>query len=169
MPHDARLALKRARRTGVLVCLGTVLLAVLFLAGLAHRSYWALAVPVGVGVGAALALAFWIGLTIATVRGIPPEADAYEGRGARGIALGLCALSIALAAAFVLGVAQRSYWALALPVAAAVLGLLGMVGWIGWAIVTQRSTLPAAEAPPGDAAPDGRDAAAPAPPADAAP
>ena len=71
MAHDARLALRRARRTGVLVCIVTVLLAAGFLAGLARQSYWALAVPVAAGVLGVLTLAFWIGYTINTVRGIP--------------------------------------------------------------------------------------------------
>jgi hypothetical protein len=144
MPYDARLALKRARRTGAWVCVGSVALAALFLAGLLQRSYWALAVPVTVAVLGTLALTFWIGHTIRTVRGIPPEAEHYEGRQARVIAGGISLASVAVAAVFLLGVARQSYWALALPVAAAVLGLAAMVFWIGWAIVTQRSTLPAA-------------------------
>ena len=53
-----------------------------------------------------------------------------------------------LAVLFVAGVMRQSYLALAIPVAAALLGLLGMIFWIGWAIVTQRSTLPSAEAGP---------------------
>jgi dipeptide/tripeptide permease len=146
MPYDARLALRRARRTGVLVCIATVALAALFVTGLARESYWALAIPVAAGVLGVLILAFWIGYTVNTVRGIPTEADHYQGRGARRIALGICTVSVALALLFALGVARESYWALALPVTAAVLGLLAMVFWIGWAIVTQRSTLPAPDA-----------------------
>jgi len=146
MPHDARLALRRARRSGVLICLGSATVAVLFVAGLAQGSYWALALPVTVAVLGALSLAFWIGYTINTVRGIPAEADHYEGRHARRVALGICAVSVALAGAFLLGVAQRSYWALAIPVGAAVLGLCAMVFWIGWAIVTQRRSLPEPDA-----------------------
>jgi hypothetical protein len=172
MAHDSRLALRRARRTGVLVCIVTVLLAAGFLAGLARQSYWALAVPVAAGVLGALTLAFWIGYTINTVRGIPAEADHYEGRAARRIALGICVASLALAAAFLLGVARGSYWALALPVGGAVLGLLAMVFWIGWAIVTQRRSLPGqpAEAPSaGAGAAAGDEAAGEGPPGAAVP
>jgi hypothetical protein len=146
MAHDARLALRRARRTGALICVVTLALAALFLWGVAGRSYWAVAIPVGVAVLGVLWLTFWIGHTIRTVRGIPAEAEHYEGRAARLVALGICLASVALAAVFLAGVARQSYWALALPVAAAVLGLAAMVFWIGWAIVTQRSTLPEAEA-----------------------
>jgi hypothetical protein len=141
MPYDSRLALRRARRTGWWICLLTVALAVLFVAGIARESYWALALPVAAGVLTVLALAFWVGHTIRTVRGIPAEADHFQGRSARRIALGICVASVALAGLFVWGVARQSYWALALPVAAAVLGLLAMVFWIGWAIVVQRTTL----------------------------
>lgn len=141
MPYDARLALRRARRTGALICLAAVALAALFVLGLVRQSYWALAIPVGAGVLAVLWASFWIGYTIRTVRGIPPEAEHYETRRARRMALGICGISVALAATFLFGVARQSYWALAVPVAGAVLGLAAMVFWIGWAIVTQRSTL----------------------------
>lgn len=146
MPYDPRLSLKRAKRTGVWICLGAVATAALFVAGLLQQSYWALAIPVAAGVFTLLTLAFWIGYTINTVRGIPSEAEHYEGRQVRLIALGICFASVVLAALFVVGVLRQSYWSLAIPVAGAVLGLAGMVFWIGWAIVMQRSTLPNAEA-----------------------
>jgi O-antigen/teichoic acid export membrane protein len=164
MPHDARLALRRARRTGVLICGVALAGAALFVAGLAQGSYWALAIPVTLAVLGALSLAFWIGYTINTVRGIPPEAEPYEGRHARRVAAGICVVSVALAAGFLWGVAQHSYWALALPVGAAVLGLAGMVFWIGWAIVTQRRSLPESAAPAG-----AQPAGDPSPPAEAPP
>ena len=50
----------------------------------------------------------------------------------------LC-LAVTLASAlFLYGVAVRSYWALALPVGAALLFVLGLVFWIGWTIATVR-------------------------------
>jgi len=85
---------------------------------------------------------------IRTVRGIPAEAEHYEGRKARAIALGICIASVAVAGVFLLGVLRQSYWALALPVAGAVRSLAAMVFWIGWAIVTQRSTLEQFESAP---------------------
>jgi hypothetical protein len=160
MNSFSHLALRRARRTGLLICLAAVIAAALLVAGIARESYWALAIPVAAAVLSALTLSFWIGYTINTVRGIPAEADHYEGRQARAIALGICALSVLAAAVFLLGVLRQSYWALALPVAAAVLGLAAMVFWIGWAIVTQRSSLPGEERLTGDErAPPARTAA----------
>ena len=154
MPHPHRLSLRRARRTGFLICLLALLAGGMFLWGLYYRAYWALAVPVAVGVFSALGLSFWVGYTINTVRGIPPEADHYAGRPARVIASLICVGSVGLGVAFVYGVALESYWALALPVAVAVLGLSSMVFWIGWAIVTQRSTLPESGAELAESGPD---------------
>jgi hypothetical protein len=141
MVWDRSLSIRRSRRTGWKICSFAAAGAVLFLWGLARESYWALALPVTAGVLAALGLAFYIGYTILTVRGIPAEAEHYGSRTAKGLALAICAGSVALAFVFLAGVIAESYWALALPVAGAVLGLLGMVFWIGVAIVLQRSTL----------------------------
>lgn len=154
MPFDANLALRRARRTGLVICLLAVVLAGLFVVGLWRQSFWALAIPVALGVLATLGLAFSIGATIMTVRGIPAEAEHYSNRGARIIAAIICAGSLALAVAFLAALWQRSYWALGVPVGMGVLGLLWMIFLIGWAIVTQRTTLP----PQGH---DGDDGAAP--------
>jgi hypothetical protein len=50
---------------------------------------------------------------------------------------GLVALSaIAAGALFIAGVLAQNWWALAIPVAAAVLFVLGLVTWIGWTIAT---------------------------------
>src|SRR5215831_6376363 len=48
----------------------------------------------------------------------------------------VCLGAIAAAALFVAGVLAGSYWALAIPVSAAVLFVLGLVTWIGWTIAT---------------------------------
>jgi hypothetical protein len=48
----------------------------------------------------------------------------------------VCLAAIAGGALFVGGVLAQSYWALAIPVAAAVLFVLGLVAWIGWTIAT---------------------------------
>ena len=48
----------------------------------------------------------------------------------------LCLGAIAAGALFIAGVLARSWWALALPVSAAVLFVLGLVTWIGWTIAT---------------------------------
>ena len=138
MFSEESLPLRKAKRTGVWVCLGSVLLGILFLSGLGRESYWALAIPVALAVLSLLGLAFWMGYTINTVRGIPAEADHYDGAGARRIAKGICITTVVLAVLFLLGISHQSYWALAIPVAAIVLTLLGMIFWIGWAIITQQ-------------------------------
>ena len=48
----------------------------------------------------------------------------------------VCLGAIAAGALFFGGVLAQSYWALAIPVAAAVLFALGLVAWIGWTIAT---------------------------------
>jgi hypothetical protein len=48
----------------------------------------------------------------------------------------VCLSAIAAGALFIGGVLAQSYWALAIPVAAAVLFVLGLVTWIGWTIAT---------------------------------
>ena len=48
----------------------------------------------------------------------------------------LCAGAVAAAALFLAGVFAKSYWALAIPVAAVVLFVLSLVSWIGWTIAT---------------------------------
>lgn len=158
MPFDSRLSLRRARRTGGLICIFALAAGLLFLWGLLHQLYWALAIPVALGVFSALGLSFWVGYTINTVRGIPPEADHYAGRSSRLIALAICAASIVGGVGFVYGIALESYWALALPVAGAVVGLASMVFWIGWAIVMQRTTLAESESTLAEEATEGAEA-----------
>jgi hypothetical protein len=52
---------------------------------------------------------------------------------------GLVCLGAALGGAlFLYGISVRSYWALALPLAAGVLFVLGLVFWVGWTILTVR-------------------------------
>jgi len=147
MPHEPDLSLRRSKRTGLRICAAAAAGAALFLWGLAEQSYWAVALPVAVGVLTVLSLAFWIGYTINTVRGIPEEAEHYRSHSARWIAGGICIVSVVLALVFIVGLVRESYWALALPVAVAVLGLAWMIFWIGWAIVMQKTTLePVADA-----------------------
>jgi hypothetical protein len=56
-----------SRVLGGLVVVAAVMVGFLFLAGLAARSYWALALPVGAALFFVLGLVSWIGWTIATV------------------------------------------------------------------------------------------------------
>ncbi len=144
MAHEPNLALRRGQRTGLLICAVSVALGLAFLYGILNQSYWALAIPVALGVYFVLGLAFSIGYTINTVRGIPDEAEHYEGAGARRIALGIAAGAVLVALLFLVLLLQQTYWVLAVPVALAVLGLLGMVFHIGWSVVMQKTTLPRA-------------------------
>lgn len=48
----------------------------------------------------------------------------------------ICVGAVVVGALFVLGLLVRSYWALALPVAAVVFFVLGLVFWVGWTIAT---------------------------------
>lgn len=128
------------------MCGAALVLAFAFGFGLWRQSYWALAVPVAVGTFAALALSFSVGWSIATVRGIPPQAEPYSGRASLWAARAICLASVLLACAFLWGLTQRSYWALAIPVGAAVFGVLAMVFQIGWAVIRRRDTLPLKEA-----------------------
>jgi hypothetical protein len=146
IPVEANLSVRRSKRHGVRICVASGGLALAFVYGLWQGSYWALAVPVTVGVLSVLWLLFWIGYTISTVGGIPEEAEHYSSDNARHIARGICAASVLLGVVFGIGIARQSYWALALPVAGAVLSVLGMVFWIGWAIITQKTTVPATQA-----------------------
>jgi energy-coupling factor transporter transmembrane protein EcfT len=50
---------------------------------------------------------------------------------------GLICVGVAIAAAFfLLGLLQKSYWALAIPVALLVFFTLGLVFWVGYTIAT---------------------------------
>ena len=48
----------------------------------------------------------------------------------------LCLGAIAAGALFIAGVLAHNWWAIAIPVSAAVLFVLGLVTWIGWTIAT---------------------------------
>ena len=50
----------------------------------------------------------------------------------------ICVAVVILAALFLLGLLQQSYWALALPVAVLVSFVLGLVFWVGYTIATIR-------------------------------
>jgi len=71
-----------SRAQGGLICIGVAVVALLFLIGLLHRSYWALALPVAALVFFVLGLTFWVGWTIATIR-VEPE-DRPEPPGSAG-------------------------------------------------------------------------------------
>jgi hypothetical protein len=75
----------------------------------------------------------------------------------------ICVGSAIVGAWFLLGILQKSYWAIALPVAAVVFFALGLTFWVGYTIATiqvepyQEPEPPAAE-PESGPAPDARSA-----------
>jgi hypothetical protein len=63
----------------------------------------------------------------------------------------ICVGVVVVAALFLLGLLQQSYWALAIPVAALVLFVLGLTFWVGYTIATiQVDALDANEPAPGE-------------------
>ena len=48
----------------------------------------------------------------------------------------ICIGVAVLALAFVIGLLQQSYWAIALPIGALVFFVLGLAGWVGFTIAT---------------------------------
>ncbi len=60
----------------------------------------------------------------------------------------LCAVILLVGIVFLWGVFLRSYWALAIPVAAGFLGILAMGFWIGWTILTIKTAPPVPEPSP---------------------
>jgi hypothetical protein len=64
-----------SRLWGGILCVVIVIVAVIFLWGIAVQSYWALAIPVMAGFLGILAMGFWIGWTILTIKTAPPVAE----------------------------------------------------------------------------------------------
>ena len=69
----------KSRLGGALISLGTFVLSVLFLWGIAVRNYWALAAPVIVAFLGVMALGFWIGWTMAVTETEAPVPQPEEG------------------------------------------------------------------------------------------
>jgi hypothetical protein len=68
----------------------------------------------------------------------------------------ICVAVVVVAALFLLGLLQKSYWALALPVAIAVFFALGLTFWVGYTIATIKvEPYEDAPPPPADAASSG--------------
>jgi hypothetical protein len=67
-----------SRRMGMLLIAGAVVQLLMFLFGLARRSYAAVAVPVTLAVAGVSALAIWVGWTMMTVEADMPEPELEE-------------------------------------------------------------------------------------------
>jgi hypothetical protein len=65
----------RSQSTGILIMAGAAIQLLLFLYGLARRSYAALAVPVALAVAGLSALAIWVGWTMLTTESDLPEPE----------------------------------------------------------------------------------------------
>ena len=63
----------KSRLAGWLICIACVVLAVVFLWGIALQSYWAIAIPVIVALLGVLLVAFWIGWTMAVTEAEAPK------------------------------------------------------------------------------------------------
>jgi len=63
------------RLYGLLICIGIVIVGILFAIGVFFKSYAALAVPVVIFTLGVLGLGFWIGWTIFSIKVEPPEPE----------------------------------------------------------------------------------------------
>ncbi len=66
---------ERSHFYGMIICAVTITSAIVFLAGVMRRSYWALALPVTGGFLGALYVAFWIGRALIATPIEPPADD----------------------------------------------------------------------------------------------
>lgn len=67
--------MEKSRLYGGLICIGIVILGLLFIVGVFRRSYVALAIPVVIFTLGVLGLGFWIGWTIFSVAVEPLEPE----------------------------------------------------------------------------------------------
>ncbi len=70
--------MQRSRIVGGLICLGTILVGIAFIWGIALQNYWAIAIPVIIGFLGVLALGFWIGWTMAVTEIEAPKPEITE-------------------------------------------------------------------------------------------
>jgi hypothetical protein len=66
---------ERSHFYGMIICAVSIFSAVIFLAGVMRRSYWALALPVTGGLLGGLYVAFWIGRALIATPIEPPADD----------------------------------------------------------------------------------------------
>lgn len=68
----------KSRLYGLLICIGIVIVGILFIVGVFLKSYVALAIPVVIFTLGVLGLGFWIGWTIFSIKVVPPEPEEKE-------------------------------------------------------------------------------------------
>lgn len=61
----------KSRLGGILICIITVIAAILFIWGIVVQNPWAVAIPVAIGFLGVLALGFWIGWTMVVTEAEP--------------------------------------------------------------------------------------------------
>ena len=106
-------------------------------------AHFALAAPLGLVSLFVIGTGFWIGLTILTIKVVPPMPEIVEKKDFSKIkAFLLCLITLFLGVLLVYGIYIQSYWALAVPATIISLILLGAIFWVGIAIITTRATLP---------------------------
>ena len=66
---------ERSHFYGLIICVVTLVSAIVFLGGVLRRSYWAVALPVTAGFLGALYVAFWIGRALIATPLEPPADD----------------------------------------------------------------------------------------------
>ena len=67
-----------SRAQGGLICAGTLIVGLVFAAGLLSHNWWAVAIPVAVLLSFVFGLVFWVGWTIMTVDIDPEQAPEPE-------------------------------------------------------------------------------------------
>jgi len=114
-----------------------------FLTATDNYTFYSIAAPICIITLSLLGTGLWVGFTILSIKVVPPMPEFAERKNyPRVKAFLLCLTTLALGILFIYGIYQKSYWALAIPAAAATLLILGMIFWVGVAIITARSTLP---------------------------
>jgi len=68
----------RSQMTGALIMVGAVVQSLVFLIGLARKSYYTLALPILLAVAAVSGLAVWVGWTMMTTEADVPEPGESE-------------------------------------------------------------------------------------------
>jgi hypothetical protein len=68
----------RSQMTGALIMGGAVVQILVFLIGVARKSYYTLALPITLAVAAVTGLAFWVGWTMMTTEADVPEPGESE-------------------------------------------------------------------------------------------
>jgi len=107
------------------------------------NAYYTFAIPILIVSFFVIGTGFWIGLTILTIKVVPPMPEIVEKKDSSKIkAFFLCIVTLALAVILGYGIYIKSFWALAVPAIAISIVILGAIFWVGFAIITTRSTLP---------------------------